>query len=106
VFKLALLVALASIATEAVVEIITKSDLFSSMMGRAALRKDLLSRLITCPYCLSVWVAGFFSLCIYMCVGFSLWLFLILTFSIHRISNMVHVVQDKLSVKSNRKTRY
>ena len=105
-FEIILLIVLASLATEAVVEIITKSDLFGPLMGRAVLRKDFISRLITCPYCLSVWVAGFFTLCIYLHLGFSLYLFPILAFSIHRMSNIAHAVQDKINVKSNRKNRY
>lgn len=103
-----MLVVLGVISTEAITEIITKSDIFAPLMTRLALRDDFFSRLLTCPYCLSVWVAGFNTILILLYLEFASSIFLIpiLVFSIHRLSNVFHCGQDILNAGSHKKSNH
>ena len=107
-FELVILVLLGSIATEAITEIITKSEIFEPLMSNLALRDDFFSRLLTCPYCLSVWVAGFVTLEIMLYLVYASYLFLIpaVVFSIHRLANIFHCSQDILSAKRHKKNNH
>ena len=105
-FELVLLIVLGAITTEAITEIITKSDIFAPLMSKLALRDDFFSRLLTCPYCLSVWVAGFNTILLVLYLKYSSYLFLIpiLVFSIHRLANMFHSSQDLLNARRHKKS--
>jgi hypothetical protein len=104
VFELFVWVILACFATEAVVEIITKSELFVPIISKLALREDFFSKLVTCPYCLSVWVAGFFTLIIYLILNIHLFFIPILIFSIHGISNKIHDIGDKINIGKRKRS--
>ena len=106
VFELLVWIVLSVIATEAVVQLITKSDLFEPLMVKLALRDDFVSRLLTRPYCFSVWVAGFYVVILMYYLSLSLLLFPILIFSIHRLANILHCSQDLLSAGSNKKNNH
>ena len=73
-----------AIATEAVCEILLESELFEWF--RAIMRKtEFTAALISCGWCLSVWVATFW---------FAMWAigiyWLAIPFVIHRLSNVIH----------------
>jgi len=106
VFELLVLAILGAVATEAITEIITKSDIFAPVMSKLAFRDDFFSRLLTCPYCLSVWIAGFNTALIIIYLKYSSYLFLIplLIFSIHRLANMFHCSQDMLNARIHKKS--
>jgi hypothetical protein len=102
VFELLILILLSAVATEAVVEIITKSELFQPLMVKFSMRQDFFSRLVTCPYCLSVWVAMFFTGLLYFHhLGYILAIGITLVFSIHRLANLFHLAQDRLNVRGH-----
>jgi len=88
------------IATEAITEILVKSELFEP------LRKYLFSRsvdskvfkffhdLLDCGYCTSVWIA-FFLFIFFMFIP-EIMFFVCLVFVIHRLSNVWHFIIDRL----------
>jgi hypothetical protein len=106
VFELAVLVLLSALATEAVVEIVTKSELFSPLMAKLALRDDFFPKLLTCLYCFSVWVAGGYAGLLSVYLSLHLLLLPILIFSIHRMANILHCSQDILYARSNKKSNH
>jgi len=76
---------LAIIATEAIVEILVESVLFDNARVWIASKHRLLDELVSCPWCISVWVgAGVFAL-----AYFGLWPILA-PFAVHRLANFVH----------------
>ena len=75
---------LLAVATEAVTEILEESELFEWF--RALMRKtDFTAALISCGWCLSLWVATFWFVCWWL--G-AYWL--AIPFVIHRLSNLHH----------------
>ena len=93
---------LAIVCTEATVEIVVKSNLFSWL--RDKIQKctlNFIKELISCGHCSSVWVSMFFTLYIFLFndTGINsipkalqipiIWLF------IHRLSNYLHMFIDR-----------
>jgi len=76
---------LAIIATEAIVEILVESELFDGVRVWIGQRHRLLDGLVSCPWCISVWVAGIVIALLY----FGLWPILAF-FAVHRLANFVH----------------
>lgn len=84
------------ICIEAITEIITQSDLlfnFRNKICNSIGSDSKLCTLVTCGYCLSVWVSIPFALFLPgQLVEFILIDFIIKTFSLHRLSNLFHAV--------------
>lgn len=77
-------VALLAIATEAVTEILLESELFEWF--RAIMRKtEFTAALISCGWCLSVWVAGALILLAHLGLGV-----VVVLFAAHRLANVWH----------------
>ena len=75
---------LLAIATEAVTEILLESELFEWF--RVIMRKtDLTAALISCGWCLSLWVAGALMLLAHLGLGI-----VVILFAAHRLSNLYH----------------
>jgi len=76
---------IAIIAVEALVEIWLESALFDKLRIYIGGKHWLLEELVTCGWCLSVWVAGVAF--VFVCIG--LW-WLFIPFAVHRASNYLH----------------
>lgn len=92
------------IFTEAITEIVVKSDLFDSLRTYIYIRRqdnsifNFLYRLTDCGYCFSVWV-GWFSAILLSIVGFPTFInryldWIILGIVLHRCSNLFHYIMD------------
>lgn len=92
---------MALILTEAVTEVVVKSELFKPLrkllFEKGNKFTKFLHDLLDCGYCTSVWVGCFMSL---MLIDLPLihWSidWLLYGLAIHRVSNMLHFVIDKL----------
>lgn len=94
---------LAIIATEATTEIIVDSNIFAPMrewISNKAYPEDpekvskrwlFINSLISCGYCLSVWVSLFFVALLNAIEPLGFVFSVILVFSIHRLSNWLHI---------------
>ncbi len=90
----------ASFLVEALTQLIQKSVFFSAF--RASFKEDtFFNTLLECPYCTSVWISMFVTLCVVLS-GFNLVFFGNLVFDIfvffvgcHRFSNLIHDVWDR-----------
>ena len=85
------------IAVEAITEIIVASDLFTELRGWFSRKGqndvflNFISRLISCGYCCSVWVAGAIAWCIPLSLtGYWYMDVIIKLFTVHRLSNWYH----------------
>lgn len=95
---------LAIIFTEAITEIITKSELFSPIRTRVFKKAkdnkvfDWLHSLLDCGYCFSVWSGFFVAIVFFRDVGLihpSIdWFFVAIV--LHRLSNMFHNILDRI----------
>jgi len=89
------------IFTEAITEIITKSELFSPIrkffFDR---RQNKLSRflhdLIDCGYCVSVWI-GLFSAYVFIFVDNIIFNLFFIGIVLHRLSNILHYLIDRIN---------
>lgn len=83
------------IAAEAMTQLACKAGIFDKLRewlkGLSAFTNDLLS----CPYCVSVWVAAF-TLVLYIGYDITWWFILLLV--LHRASNVLH---DAISILVN-----
>jgi len=88
---------LAVVSTEALTEIVVKSTLFRPIREKIEVRAPRLSKLITCPYCFSVWASIVFTTCVFFVVGggVSLILLPLTILVVHRCSNYLHMLVDR-----------
>ena len=91
---------LAILFTEAITELVVKSEFFWPMRkllfdrGQDNRLLKFLHDLVDCGYCFSVW-AGFFSLIMILNSSYTPILVFMTGVVIHRLSNLVHNVIDK-----------
>lgn len=89
----------ATILTEAVTEIITKSQLFLPIRGFFFKRKKckmyvLIHDLLDCGHCTSVWIGIFTSIYLYH-QSFNFLMLFLIGLVIHRLSNILHFIVDR-----------
>jgi len=90
------------VVTEAITELVVKSELFEPLRKYCFESKykifNFIHRIIDCGYCFSVW-AGFFVIILnYVTSNFIVDIFM-LGIAIHRLSNIFHNLIDKLYKK-------
>jgi len=83
------------IAVEAITEIIVASDVFLELRGWFSRQENVvlhfISRLITCGYCCSVWVAGMIAWCVPLSLtGYWYMDIIIKWYAVHRMANWFH----------------
>lgn len=85
---------LAVIAVEAVVEILTTSTLLNVPRAYILAQQNLLSELISCGWCTSVWVAASFGWALPGAItGYVVIDILVKTFALQRLANYLHEVR-------------
>ena len=89
----------ATTLTEAVTEIVTKSQLFLPIRRFFFKRKKyrvcvLIHDLLDCGYCTSVWIGVFTSIYLYH-QSFSFIILFLIGLVIHRLSNVLHFIVDR-----------
>ena len=85
------------IAAEAMVQLICKAEIFDGIRNWIMRTNSFMERLLSCPYCVSVWVAAF-TTALYFYWGYSFPFVLMLV--IHRGSNLLHdIYRIVLNVK-------
>lgn len=98
-----LVIFLTAFATEAIVELVIKSQFFSPFRRLMFKLGPLVTELFKCGYCFSVWVAmGMISVAPIVILPISEWgivNILITLLVIHRTSNVMHNVIDKWTDK-------
>lgn len=77
------------IAAEAMTQLACKAEIFDRLREWLKGLSRFTNELLSCPYCVSVWVAGF-TVVLYVSYEWSWWFILLLV--IHRASNVVHDV--------------
>jgi hypothetical protein len=75
------------IAAEAMTQLTCKAEIFNRLREWLKSLSSFTNELLSCPYCVSVWVAGF-TVILYASYEWSWWFILLLV--IHRISNVLH----------------
>lgn len=85
------------IAAEAMTQLTCKAEIFNRLRDWIKSLSPFTNELLSCPYCVSVWVAAF-TVLLYIGYEFAWWFILLLV--IHRISNVVH---DMFSIILNYK---
>jgi hypothetical protein len=75
------------IAAEAMTQLTCKAEIFNAPRSWLKNLSSFTNELLSCPYCVSVWVAGFTAI-LYTGYEWSWWFILLLV--IHRISNVLH----------------
>lgn len=75
------------IAAEAMTQLACKGEIFDPLREWLKGLSDFTNRLLSCPYCVSVWVAGF-TMILYYWYEWTWWFILLLV--IHRMSNVLH----------------
>jgi hypothetical protein len=75
------------IAAEAMTQLTCKAEIFNRLRDWIKSLSNFTNELLSCPYCVSVWVAGF-TVLLYVGYEWSWWLILLLV--IHRASNVLH----------------
>ena len=75
------------IAAEALTQLICKGEIFDPLREWLKGLSNFTSRLLSCPYCVSVWIAAFVII-LYLFYEYS-WIFVI-GLVVHRVSNFVH----------------
>lgn len=90
---------------EAVTNLISKSEIFKPL--RAFLFKHSKNKiikfihdLVDCPYCTSVWVSFFYITLITLCGLSTVIMFFMLVISMHRMSNVLHHIIDRIDRNS------
>lgn len=96
---------LAVLLTEAITEIVVKSEFFSPLrakifkLGQSSIFFDWFHRLLDCGYCFSVWVGMLTAILFFNDLGllhkYVDWFFVGIV--LHRASNLLHNVMDRLS---------
>lgn len=105
-----IIILLLVIASEAVAEIITSSELTDPWRGawkKWTYNEDnppkdtyfqhfkvFVDKLVSCGYCTSVWTSGFFAIWAPAVFDISIINWLVATFVIHRLSNWLHVLYE------------
>jgi len=93
------LLVLVSLFVEGATELICKSLIFSGLRERVSLWGPFFSALISCGYCMSVWIAFPASIVLSYVVSSSWLVFVtlcfVLTVVVHRLSNFIHNFGDK-----------
>lgn len=89
------------IFTEAITEIITKSELFSPLRKFFFNRRKIkfcnfIHELLDCGYCTSVWV-GLFTACIFFFVNNAVFNVFVMGILLHRLSNLLHFIIDRIN---------
>lgn len=85
------------IAAEAMTQLTCKAEIFNRLRDWLKSLSSFTNELLSCPYCVSVWVAGFTAL-LYFYYEWTWWFILLLV--IHRVSNVLH---DLFSIVLNLK---
>jgi len=93
---LALLLILA-LFTEALVSLLTQSEIFSFISDWAKSGDSFGQRLLSCGYCLSVWVSAVVTLPAAISLNYSVIFGFILVLAVHRMSNWFHHVFELLN---------
>lgn len=75
------------IAAEAMTQLACKAEIFDRLRCWMKSLSVFTDRLLSCPYCVSVWIAGF-TVLLYISYAWSWWFVLLLV--IHRVSNVLH----------------
>lgn len=75
------------IAAEAMTQLACKAEIFDNIREWAKSLSSFTDRLLSCPYCVSVWIAAFATI-LYITYEYSYPFIILLT--IHRGSNFVH----------------
>jgi hypothetical protein len=75
------------IAAEAMTQLTCKAEIFDRLRNWIKSLSTFTNDLLSCPYCVSVWVAAF-TVVLFMAWEWSWWFVLLLV--IHRISNVLH----------------
>jgi hypothetical protein len=89
------------IFTEALTEIITKSELFSPIRKFFFDRRqtrfcNFIHELLDCGYCISVWI-GFFSAYVFLFVDNIIFSIFFMGIIFHRLSNILHYLIDRVN---------
>jgi hypothetical protein len=58
--------------------------------------KVFIDSLVSCGYCTSVWISGFFAIFAPQIFGVVFVNWLVMTFAIHRLSNWLHVIYERV----------
>ena len=92
---------LAIVAVEAITEIVTKSEVFSPIREFFFNRRkskifDWIHSLFDCGYCTSVWAGVFISI-LWFCVDSMFLDMIYIGLVLHRLSNMLHFMIDRLN---------
>lgn len=77
------------IAAEAMTQLTCKAEIFDRLRNWLKSLSSFTNELLSCPYCVSVWVAAF-TVILY-CFYDLTWIFVLLLV-IHRVSNVLHDV--------------
>lgn len=75
------------IAAEAMTQLTCKAEIFDRLRDWLKSLSGFTNDLLSCPYCVSVWVAGF-TVILYIGYEWAWWFVLLL--AIHRVSNVLH----------------
>ncbi len=95
------IISLLVIFTEAVTEIITKSELFNPIRKFFFNKRknkffNFIHELLDCGYCVSVWV-GLFSAYIFFFMNNAVFNVFIIGIVLHRLSNVLHFIIDRIN---------
>lgn len=77
------------IAAEAMTQLACKAEIFNRLRNWLKSLSGFTNDLLSCPYCVSVWVAAFTVL---LCISYEWSWWFILLLVIHRASNVLHDV--------------
>jgi hypothetical protein len=93
------------IFTEAITEIITKSELFSPVREFFFNRRkfkicNFIHKLLDCGYCMSVWV-GLFSAYVFFFLNNIFFNVFFMGIILHRLSNILHFIIDRINRNSD-----
>jgi len=90
------------IVTEAITELVVKSELFEPLRKYCFESKywlfNFIHRILDCGYCFSVW-AGFFVVILNYVTSYFIVDIFMLGIVVHRLSNVLHFLIDKLYKK-------
>jgi hypothetical protein len=91
------------LCVEATTNILSKSVLFESLRKYLFESKNsyliFIHNILDCPYCTSVWVSFFYTFIWFVYIKYGLPFFVLLFFlsiAVHRVSNIVHFIIDRL----------
>jgi hypothetical protein len=95
---------LAIILTEAVTELVVKSEIFNPLRaeifrrGQANKFFDWLHRLLDCGYCFSVWAGAIIAILFFKDITLLHWTidWFFVAIVLHRLSNLFHNIMDRI----------